>query len=252
VVQPSPVSVPLPADTAAPSESGYAKSRDTRARILAAALEEAGESGFYKTSVARIAARAGVAIGSLNYHFGSREALIRELMRQLMDDYMTRVQAAEAQSGGDYFSRERAVLLAYVAHVRRHPSYVRLADEIKLYEPELYRRGARHWIARMAGRIRAGIAEGALRPMEDAEIRLKTHFLVGARHALEDLAGGDERLSDAEVVDAYLELVRDGLGARKGIESRSTHITTHITTHIRSPDTEHASRASTHRQEKQP
>ena len=59
------------------SGSGYAKSRDTRARILAAALAEASDAGFHKTSVARIAARAGVAIGNLNYHFGS----LRELRR---------------------------------------------------------------------------------------------------------------------------------------------------------------------------
>lgn len=212
----SPSPAPARFEASDPLEAGYAKSRDTRARILAAALEEAGESGFYKTSVARIAARAGVAIGSLNYHFGSRAALISELMRQLMDDYMTRVQAAEAQSGGDYFSRERAVLLAYISHVRRHPSYVRLADEIKLHEPELYRRGARHWVERMVGRIRAGIAEGTLHPMKDAEIVLKAHFLVGARHALEELAQSDASLGDEEVVDSYLELVREGLGARGG------------------------------------
>lgn len=203
----TPNATPLP-------EAGYAKSRDTRAQILAAALEEAAESGFYKTSVARIAARAGVAIGSLNYHFGSRGALLRELMRQLVDDYMARVQAVEAQGGDDYFARERAQLLAYVEHVRESPSQVRLAEEIRLHEPELYRRGTRHWIDRMAGRIREGIAEGSLRPMKDAEIILKAHLLVGARHALEELAQSDVGNDDAEVVDAYLDLVRCGLGAR--------------------------------------
>lgn len=211
-----PTPAPVEPEATAPLEAGYAKSRDTRARILAAALEEAGESGFYKTSVARIAARAGVAIGSLNYHFGSRAALIQELMGQLMDDYVARVQTAEAQSGGDYYSRERAVLLTYVAHVRRHPSYIRLADEIKLHEPELYRRGARHWVERMAGRIRAGVDEGTLRPMTDAEIAVKAHFLLGARHALEELAQNDAQLDDEAVVDAFLDLVRDGLGAERG------------------------------------
>jgi AcrR family transcriptional regulator len=197
-----------------PPDAGYAKSRDTRARILAAALEEAGESGFHKTSVARIAARAGVAIGSLNYHFGSRAALLLELMDKLMEDYVTRAQSAEtaeAESGGDYFTRERAVLLTYV---RRNPSHVRLADEIKLHEPELYRRGARHWVERMAKRIQGGIDEGALRPMDEAEVMLKAHFLVGARHALEELAQSDASLDDGEVVDSYIELVRGGLGMR--------------------------------------
>ncbi len=195
-------------------ESGYAKSRDTRERILAAALEEAGESGFHKTSVARIAARAGVAIGSVNYHFGSRAELIREIMSKLMADYVARVQAAEAQSADDYFARERAVLLSYVAHVRRHPAHVRLANEIMLHEPELYRRGAALWKERMAERIRAGIAEGALRPMSEAEIALKASFLIGARHSLEQLVDDDASLSDEAVADTFLDLVRNGLGAR--------------------------------------
>jgi AcrR family transcriptional regulator len=206
-----------PAERSAPpaSRAGYAKSRDTRARILAAALEEAGASGIHGTSMAGIAARAGVAVGSLSYHFGSRAELIRELMGQLMADYLERVrdaEAAAAEAGGDYFARERAVLLAYVAHVRRHPAYVRLADEIKLHEPELYRRGAGAWTERMAGRIRAGIAEGVLRPMSEAEIALKASFLLGARHSLEQVVESDASLSDEALVDAYLDLVREGLG----------------------------------------
>jgi len=210
----SPPSIATPDVSPPHTEAGYAKSRDTRARILAAALEEAAESGFYKTSVARIAARAGVAIGSLNYHFGSRGALIRELMLQLMDDYFARVKAVEARGGDDYFARERALLLAYVEHVRSSPSYVRLAEEIRVYEPDLYRRGAHHWVERMAGRIRTGIAEGSLQPIKDAEIMLKAHLLVGARHALEELAQSDESLENTDVVDAYLDLVRSGLGVR--------------------------------------
>ena len=206
-----------------PPATGYAKSRDTRARILAAALEEAGESGFHQTSVAAIAARAGVAIGSLHYHFGSRAELIRDLMRKLMDDYVALVQTAETQGGGDYFSRERSVMLAYVAYVRSHPAHVRLADEIKLHDPELFRRGARHWMERMAGRIRAGIAEGALRPMDDAEIALKAHFLIGARDALDELARSDAHLDDEQVVDAYLELLRDGLGRHADADDPERH-----------------------------
>ena len=58
--------------------TGYAKSAETRARILAAAIAEASEAGIHETSLAAIAERAGVAIGSLNYPFGSREELLRE------------------------------------------------------------------------------------------------------------------------------------------------------------------------------
>ena len=72
--------------------AGYAKSAETRARILTAALEEASDSGFHKTTLARIAVRAGVAVGNLNYHFGSR----RELIGSLVVDLTARLQLAEA------------------------------------------------------------------------------------------------------------------------------------------------------------
>ena len=199
----------------APSErEGYAKSRETRARILAAALAEASESGLHKTSVARIAARAGVALGSVNYHFGSRDELLRELMTQQMSDLVLRLHAADADEGADFFERQRAGLLAYLEYLRAHPAHVRLADEIKLHAPELYRQGVADWVARMAARIRTGIDEGCLRPMDESEIAYQAHFLVGARHFIEQLREVGDGPADDAVVDAYLGLVRDGLQRR--------------------------------------
>jgi AcrR family transcriptional regulator len=189
----------------------YAKSHETRARILAAALAEASESGFHRASVAGIAARAGVAVGNLHYHFGSRRELLRELMTDLMADLMARLHAAGADETADFFERERALLLAYLDYVRANPAHVRLADEIKLHEPELYREGADRWVERMAARIRVGIGRGDLRPMEDAEVTAQAHFLLGARHFLERMVERIDGLGDEEVVDAYLGLIRDGL-----------------------------------------
>ena len=40
---------------------------------------------------------------------------------------------------------------------------------------------------------------------------LKDCFLIGARHSLEQLVDDDASLSDEEVVDSYLDLVREGL-----------------------------------------
>jgi AcrR family transcriptional regulator len=192
---------------APPGRSGYAKSRDTRARILAAALAEASEAGFHKASVAGIAARAEVAVGNLHYHFGSR----RELMGSLVADLMARLHAADADDSADFFYRQRAALLVYLDYLRANPAYIRLADEIKLHEPELYRRAVADWVERMAARIRIGIQQGTLRPMDDAEIAAQAHFLLGARHFLEPMMESGDGPRDEAVVDAYLSLVRDGL-----------------------------------------
>lgn len=212
----------------------YAKSRDTRARILAAALAEASESGFHKTSLARIARRADVAIGNLNYHFGSRRQLLRELMGSLVADLMWRLHAADADDHADFFERQRAGMLAYLDYLRANPAHVRLSDEIKLHEPDLYRRAVAEWVERMESRIQVGIARRTLRPMDDAEITAQAHFLLGARHLLEQMLENGNRLGDEAVVDAYVALVRDGLGrgrrqgaihtgARPAKGSRPTH-----------------------------
>jgi len=210
-----PREVPLERSATPSGRAGYAKSRDTRARILAAALAEASDSGFHKTSVARIAARAGVAVGNLHYHFGSRRELLRELMGSLAADLMARLHAADADGCADFFERQRAGLLAYLDYLRANPAHVRLSDEIKLHEPDLYRRAVTGWVERMMARIRVGIERGTLRPMDPAEIAAQAHFLLGARHFLEQMIESAEGPGDEEVVDAYLSLVRDGLRRRK-------------------------------------
>ncbi len=196
--------------------TSYAKSRDTRARILAAALEEASDSGFHKTSLARIAVRAGVAAGNLNYHFGSRRELLRELMDSLVADLLSRLSVADPDDGADFFDRQRAGMLAYLGYLRANPAHVRLADEIKLHEPELYQHAVADWVERLAGMIRVGIERGTLRPMDKAEIAAQAHFLLGARHFLEQMIDSVDGLEDDAAVDAYLGLVGDGLRRRPG------------------------------------
>ena len=66
----------------------------------------------------------------------------------------------------------------------------------------------------MTARIRAGIAQGTLRPMDEAESVAQAHFLLGARHFLEQMIDEVDGPDDEAVVDAYLALVRDGLARR--------------------------------------
>ena len=68
----------------------------------------------------------------------------------------------------------------------------------------------------MVARINVGIEQGTLRPMNHAEIAAQAHFLLGARHFLEQMIESVDGLGDEAVVDAYLALVRDGLRRRPG------------------------------------
>ncbi len=197
---------------AARSQNGYSKSADARARILAAALEEANEAGLHKASLAGIAGRAGFAIGNLHYHFGSRDRLLREMMDWLIGDLMARLHAVDIDDGADFFDRQRRGLLVYLEYLRAYPGHIGLADQVKLHEPDLYRRAVAAWVERMAERIRAGIEEGSLRPMDEAGVTAQAHFLLGARHFLEQMTDNSDGTGDEAIVDAYLTLLRDGLG----------------------------------------
>ena len=192
---------------------GYAKRHQTRALILDAALAEASEHGLHRASVTGIAARANTAVGNLHYHFGSRAELLRAMMRKLLADFSARLAVVDAEHTDDFFHRHRAELLAYIEYVRSNPAHVRLVDEIKFLEPELYRQGITAWVELLSARLRDGIANGSVRPMNDAEIAAQAHFMVGARRFLEDLV---EVGHEEEIVDAYLSLVRHGLGAPSG------------------------------------
>lgn len=58
---------------------------DTRSRIVAAAVALFAEQGFDATSVNQVVARAGVAKGALYHHFESKDDLLYEVYRELVD-----------------------------------------------------------------------------------------------------------------------------------------------------------------------
>lgn len=64
---------------------GLAGQGDTRSRIVAAAVALFAEQGYDATSVNQVVARAGVAKGALYHHFPSKDDLLCEVYRELVD-----------------------------------------------------------------------------------------------------------------------------------------------------------------------
>src|SRR5689334_23769093 len=58
---------------------------ETRTRILDAAEELFMQHGFEGTSMRLLTAKAGVNLAAVNYHFGSKDALIEALFRRRLD-----------------------------------------------------------------------------------------------------------------------------------------------------------------------
>ena len=194
------------------ARAGYKRSDETKARILAAALAEACDVGFQRTSVARVAARADVAVGILNYHFGSKRELMRRVMVRVHRDLWKQMIFAAAAGSDDFFEQERAGLLAYIEYLRANPAHARLVEETRLHDPELAALGVENWSDQFLARVHAGIKRGLIPPMEDSEIRTQGLFVLGAYSVFDRLLQAKSYPGDTAVADAFIGLLRNGLG----------------------------------------
>jgi AcrR family transcriptional regulator len=84
------------------------KVRDTRDRVLAAALEVFAAKGFAATSVDNIVERAGCTRGAFYYYFESKEDIARDLQRDLWHRLARRAQEAFDPDLGTIANLKRA------------------------------------------------------------------------------------------------------------------------------------------------
>jgi AcrR family transcriptional regulator len=169
-----------PAATAAGSHA-LAAPGQTRARLIAAARELIEEGGFANASVVAITSRAGLAAGTLYRHFGSKEELFVELLRDACEHELEAMAQAAARLAPGASESERVVelLLTFARRALRAPqlAWALLAepvDERVERERLAYRARYRQLAARV---LAAAIAAGEL-PEQDAE--LTAAALVGA------------------------------------------------------------------------
>ncbi|MCC2979214.1 CerR family C-terminal domain-containing protein [Sphingomonas sp. IC4-52] len=76
----------------------YRSSAETRQRLIDAALALFGSNGFEATSTRDIAARTGVALPAIAYHFGGKEGLYRACAEHVVEQYRERMRADAIKS----------------------------------------------------------------------------------------------------------------------------------------------------------
>ncbi|MEV4318845.1 helix-turn-helix domain-containing protein [Actinocrispum sp. NPDC049592] len=67
-------------DTAGPVKTRSEKARETRLRMLEAAKQLFGQSGYASTKIEAIAREAGVAVQTIYFTFGNKRAILKELL----------------------------------------------------------------------------------------------------------------------------------------------------------------------------
>jgi AcrR family transcriptional regulator len=188
----------------------------TRERLLRAAQELIEEGGYAAAPVAAIAARAGVAAGTLYRHFSSKQELFVEVFRSVCarEERAMRAAAERAPTGGAV-ARLEVVLATFAERALRNPrlAWALLAEPVDpLVDAE--RLAYRERYARVvAETLAAAIAAGEVPPQN---IELTAAALVGG--CGEALVGPLSPLGvhpgAEEIVTALRTFVRRAVGAQ--------------------------------------
>jgi AcrR family transcriptional regulator len=149
-----------------PTERTEARRAATRERIVAAALEQVGDGGYASAGVQAIAARAGVAVGTVYRHFPSKGDLFAEAFRRASQrelDVVVEVSDADGRSARE---RVAAAVEAFARRALAGPvmAYALLAEPVDpAVEAERlrFRTGYRDAFARV---LEDGVRDGELRP----------------------------------------------------------------------------------------
>ena len=156
-----------------------------RRRLLDAGLEVFGTEGFRAATVGRICKEAGLTNRYFYEHFADREAALRAVYDDLVQDALQRISAALGDPALPLEERVRAALDAYLGFSLEDPRRPRVISVESVgvsAEMEERRRGVRHRIAELFTReYRRSVREGTLvdRPFDKQALAL-----VGAANEL--------------------------------------------------------------------
>lgn len=109
---------------------------DTKERILTATIELLQMSGARQATVRAIAERAGVGIGLINYHFGSKEALLYRAAASIIGDRSVSAQESYAHPEVDAETRLRQLVRERGRIVDRYPHLFEIVVRHELLEAE--------------------------------------------------------------------------------------------------------------------
>jgi len=206
-----------------PTERTEARRLRAREAIVAAALAQVADGGYASAGVQAVAARAGVATGSVYRHFASKAELFAEVFRRASQrelDVVARVADASGETAG---TRIAAAAEAFARRALAGPTlaYALIAEPVDPaveVERLAFRRGYRDVFA---GVLREGVAGAELEPLDASTVAAA---LVGAlgealvgplsprAGAGAELVTGDAPLSHEALIASIVQFCLNAIG----------------------------------------
>ncbi len=166
------------------------RTSDTRARILDVAERLFMAHGYDGTSMRQITGEAGVNLAAVNYHFGSKEALIQEVFRRRLDwlneERMRTLDALEAAAGDQPVKPSQIVDAFFGTMIRMADdeerggvTFLRLLGRTLTEPSDFIRAFLAHEYKTVMERYKKALFR-ALPDVPKAEIVWRFHFMLGA------------------------------------------------------------------------
>ncbi|KGE17175.1 TetR/AcrR family transcriptional regulator [Paenibacillus wynnii] len=104
--------------------------KDTKQCILNATVELIREQGFSCTSLRKIAAKADINLALVNYHYGSKENLLADAVRELISTFDEAFSALDEDSLPPKV-RLKTFFMRYIGKLKEHPGLARqMLDQV--------------------------------------------------------------------------------------------------------------------------
>lgn len=190
---------------------------DSKQRILAAASTLFAERGFAATSVDRIAARARLNKAMIYYHFHSKQALYRAVLREILALMGSHVATIDATADTPLDKLDRFVA-TFVAQGAAHPHFApimlrEVAEGGRRLDEDTYSAMARI-VRTITGIVDQGRATGQFEPVDPILLYLTTVWPIMVylatspmRHAIARVARFDVHRLDADRFVRHVQLV---------------------------------------------
>ncbi len=201
---------------------------DTKTRILDTAEKLFAKHGIQGTGLRLISQKAGVNLAAVNYHFGSKENLVRTVLSRLilpLDQERNRLLEQAEAAAGDAGSRVedivRAFLMPWISFRRKHPQYVRMLSMIYSGQSrtnglfrDMIREASREAYAlftRALFRALPGVPREVLLMRTNLAVAMATAFLLNhwVVEGLEELSG--QEIPEKTLLHHVVNLIESGL-----------------------------------------
>lgn len=191
--------------------------RPMRERLLLAARGVVEEHGYGGASVAAIAARTGVANGTLYRHFPSKADLFVEVFRDVCGREVTAMEHAAAAADGPVEAVLAALgTFAHRALANRTLAWALLAEPVDPLVDEVRLEYRRTYRALLVGPLRQAIDAGEI-PGQDVDLTAAALVGAGGEALIGPVSPLHGRLADADaVVTALTVFCRRAIGAAAG------------------------------------